>query len=179
MKVQGLDRETFLPARSRFQPYAAWYALIMSTIVLIISGYTLFYPGAFAADEFIFQCKHDFPCIATTLTRNQRSDGMVFIVIACFVGWKLVKRTRFRRGNEVDLVSDIQDLNDYTAEVSSAARVSRNASLIFCFSRFERERMHSPKQNGTPSRRRFSEERMQMLSVHMPVTYMPVTKNVP
>lgn len=56
IKVQGLDRETFLPYRSRFQPFCAWYALIMSTIVLIISGYTLFYPGAFAADEFIFQC---------------------------------------------------------------------------------------------------------------------------
>lgn len=59
--VQGLDRETFLPYRSRFQPYAAWYALIMATIVLIISGYTLFYPGAFAADEFIFQCRLHLP----------------------------------------------------------------------------------------------------------------------
>jgi len=99
MKVQGLDRETFLPCRSRFQPYAAWYALIMATIVLIISGYTLFYPGAFKADEFIFQY------------------GMVFIVILCYVGWKVVKRTKFLKGNEVDLVSDIQDINDYTQDI--------------------------------------------------------------
>lgn len=57
IKAQGLDRETFLPYRSRFQPFAAWYALIMSTIVLGISGYYLFYPGAFLADQFIFACK--------------------------------------------------------------------------------------------------------------------------
>ena len=44
---------------------------------------------------------------------------MIFIVLACFIGWKLVKRTKFLRGNEVDLVSDIQDINDYTNDVSA------------------------------------------------------------
>lgn len=57
MKKQGLDRKVFLPYRSRLQPFAAWYAFIMSFCVLIISGYTLFYPGEFKTDLFIFQCK--------------------------------------------------------------------------------------------------------------------------
>ena len=43
IKAQGLDRKTFLPYRSRFQPYCAWYALTWATIILILSGYTLFY----------------------------------------------------------------------------------------------------------------------------------------
>lgn len=57
IKAQGIDRKKFLPYCSRVQPFAAWYALIMSTCVLGISGYTLFYPGAFAADQFIFACE--------------------------------------------------------------------------------------------------------------------------
>lgn len=56
MKKQGIDRKTFLPYRSVLQPYAAWYAFTMSFCVLVISGYTLFYPGEFKADLFIFQC---------------------------------------------------------------------------------------------------------------------------
>jgi len=98
MKAQGLDRKTFLPYRSRVQPYAAWYALTMATIVLGISGYYLFYPGAFKADEFIF------------------AYGMIFIVLAIFIGCKLIKRTHFLRPHEVDLVSDLQDINDYTED---------------------------------------------------------------
>lgn len=98
MKKQGLDRKTFLPYRSIFQPYAAWYAFIMSTCVLIISGYTLFYPGEFKVDLFIFQY------------------GMIFIVLAVIIGWKLIKRTRFLRGTEVDLVSDLREIEEYTED---------------------------------------------------------------
>ncbi|KAK9895840.1 hypothetical protein P389DRAFT_152416 [Cystobasidium minutum MCA 4210] len=101
MKAQGLDRKVFLPYRSRLQPYAAWYAFIMSFCVLIISGYTLFYPGAFKTDLFIFQY------------------GMIFIVMAVFIGWKVVKRTRFFRGTEVDLHSDLAEIDAYTADYNA------------------------------------------------------------
>lgn len=57
IKKQGINRKQFLPYRSRFQPFAAWYAFIMSTCVLGISGYTLFLPGNFEVDQFIFACK--------------------------------------------------------------------------------------------------------------------------
>jgi amino acid transporter len=57
MKAQGLKREEFLPYRSWAQPYAAWFALIVSTIILILSGYTLFYPGRWSTVDFIFQCE--------------------------------------------------------------------------------------------------------------------------
>lgn len=62
IKKQGLDRKTFLPHTSRFQPYAAWYALIMASLVLFFSGYELFLPGKFAADSFIFTCELKAAC---------------------------------------------------------------------------------------------------------------------
>lgn len=80
IKKQGLDRATFLPYRSRFQPFAAWYALVMSLCVLGISGYYLFLPGAFLADQFVF------------------AYGMVFVVLAIIIVWKPLKRTRLWRG---------------------------------------------------------------------------------
>lgn len=98
MKAQGLKREEFLPYRSWAQPYAAWFALIISTIILILSGYTLFYPGRWSTVDFIFQY------------------GMVFICIAIVLFWKVFKRTKFLKGHEVDLTSDLQDINDYTEE---------------------------------------------------------------
>lgn len=44
------------------------------------------------------------------------ADGMVFVVLAIIIVWKPLKRTRFFRAYEVDLVSDVQDINDYTED---------------------------------------------------------------
>lgn len=46
---------------------------------------------------------------------------MIFIILAIYIGCKIIKRTRFLRGHEVDLVSDLQDINDYTEDVSGKA----------------------------------------------------------
>lgn len=123
MKAQGLKREEFLPYRSWAQPYAAWFALIISTTILILSGYTLFYPGRWSTVDFIFQCE----CQKTVINHRRMTDfrliyttdGMVFICIAIVLFWKVFKRTKFLRGHEVDLTSDLQDINDYTEEVRS------------------------------------------------------------
>lgn len=96
IKKQGLDRKTFLPYVSRWQPFAAWYALVMSTIVLVISGYELFYPGAFQADSFIF------------------TYGMIFVSAFIYIVWKVLKRTHINKGAEVDLVSDVAIFATYT-----------------------------------------------------------------
>lgn len=50
------------------------------------------------------------------------ADGMVFVVLAIVIVWKAVKRTRFYRGHEVDLTSDLQDIHDYTEHVSRTLR---------------------------------------------------------
>jgi len=114
MKKQGLSRDEFLPYRSRFQPFAAWYALVMSILVLLISGYYLFIPGNFAADEFIF------------------AYGMIFVVIVLALGWKLIKRTKFQRGHEVDLTSGLEAIEAYTQayEASIAGKKKSIASRI-------------------------------------------------
>lgn len=43
---------------------------------------------------------------------------MVFVVIAIVLVWKPLKRTRFMRAHEIDFVTDIDEINDYTEDVS-------------------------------------------------------------
>lgn len=126
IKAQGLDRETFLPTRSRFQPYAAYWGLSMSTTVLVLSGYTLFYPGQFNATQFVWACE---PREAGWVWTNKLilqiiADGMVFIVIAIVIGWKLVKRSKFLSPLEVDLHTDLAEIEDYTREFNERQKLA-------------------------------------------------------
>lgn len=63
-------------------------------------------------------------------------DGMIFIVLAIIIGWKLIKRTRYLRGTEVDLVSDLAELDEYTADVSMLG-CTESAAADTLFSRFK------------------------------------------
>lgn len=63
-------------------------------------------------------CSVEIPRLLLALTTCLLlTDGMVFIVLAIIIGWKVVKRTRFLRGEEVDLITDLKDIDDYTEEV--------------------------------------------------------------
>jgi amino acid transporter len=41
---------------------------------------------------------------------------MIFVVIAIIIAWKVVKRTRFLKPEEVDLHTDLQEIEDYTRD---------------------------------------------------------------
>ena len=45
MRVQGIDRNEYLPTPSRFQPYAGYWALFWASIFLWVQGYAVFLSG--------------------------------------------------------------------------------------------------------------------------------------
>ncbi|OAK98564.1 hypothetical protein IQ06DRAFT_20706 [Phaeosphaeriaceae sp. SRC1lsM3a] len=92
--VQGLDRRT-LPYRGMFQPYAAWYALVCTFIMTFVGGYTVFLEGMWDVPNFLF------------------SYLMVFLFPTLFIGWKLLKRTKWHKPHEVDLVTDLAEIEEY------------------------------------------------------------------
>ncbi|RDW87294.1 hypothetical protein BP5796_02988 [Coleophoma crateriformis] len=51
-KKQGIDRNE-LPWKGPFQPYAAWIALVMFTILLLTGGYTVFIHGEWSTETFV------------------------------------------------------------------------------------------------------------------------------
>ncbi|KAF5355742.1 hypothetical protein D9756_003931 [Leucocoprinus leucothites] len=52
MKAQNIDRRK-LPFSSRLQPFAAWYAMFMTLIICITSGWQVFLRGGWATDIFV------------------------------------------------------------------------------------------------------------------------------
>ncbi|KAL2223470.1 general amino acid permease AGP2 [Thermoascus aurantiacus ATCC 26904] len=97
LEAQGISRDS-LPYKGRFQPYAAWYALTATFIMTFVGGYTVFLPGNWDVPTFLF------------------SYTMIGVFPVLFVGWKVVKRTRWRRPEEVDLIKDVAEFEEYTRE---------------------------------------------------------------
>ncbi|EXJ81650.1 hypothetical protein A1O1_07715 [Capronia coronata CBS 617.96] len=93
-KAQGLDRST-LPYTGWFQPYCGWIGLVVETLVVIFFGYSSFTPW-------------DVGTFFSNYT-------MVLVAPVLFVGWKLIKKTRFVRPLEADLVWDRPIVDAYEA----------------------------------------------------------------
>ncbi|KAK7407832.1 hypothetical protein QQX98_010003 [Neonectria punicea] len=90
MKAQGIDRNTFLPSVSRYQPFAGYWAFCWSFLFLWLQGYAVFLKGNWEISTFIF------------------NYGIIALAAAVGLGWKIAKRTPFHRSEDVDLVSGLQ-----------------------------------------------------------------------
>ena len=93
-KVQGVDRSK-LPYCGRFQPYCGWIALVWMILILILQDYTALYP--WSTMEFFIHY------------------AMVIFAVCLFFGWKLLKKTRFVRPCEMDLVWEGPAIDAYEA----------------------------------------------------------------
>jgi amino acid transporter len=97
-KAQGLDRKT-LPYRGYFQPYGAYIGAAWMSIMVFFFGYSSFLEGNW--DTLTFFSYYT----------------MAFVAIITFTGWKLLKRTRFVRPSEADLVWDRPIIDAYEANL--------------------------------------------------------------
>lgn len=92
-KEQGIDRKS-LPYWGYINAgaFGAWYALILISIVLFFSGYTVFLSGEWSPADFItnYLPVWLFPCL--------------------WAGYKLIKRTHFIRPHEMDFVSGLEEI---------------------------------------------------------------------
>ncbi|KAI4214603.1 MAG: hypothetical protein LQ351_003020 [Letrouitia transgressa] len=91
---QGLSRDS-LPYRSILQPYVAWYALSGTFVMTFVGGYTVFLPGQWDIPTFLF------------------SYTMIGVFPLLFIVWKLLKKTRWMRPEDVDLNKDIEEIEEY------------------------------------------------------------------
>ncbi|WVR06753.1 hypothetical protein IAU60_003788 [Kwoniella sp. DSM 27419] len=87
LRVQGIDRRN-LTFRSWYQPYQAWFCIVLFTVVLVFNGFAVFIhtdDGGFNVSDFF----------ASYVT-------LPFIGL-CFILWKLIKKTKFQRYEDIDL----------------------------------------------------------------------------
>ncbi|KAG8779652.1 hypothetical protein FRC12_023981 [Ceratobasidium sp. 428] len=76
MKAQGYSRDE-LPYKSPLQPYTAWFALVMVSLITFFSGFKVFLSGNFSAADFLSNYVN------------------VFAFIGLYAGWKLWTKSRY------------------------------------------------------------------------------------
>lgn len=96
MKAQGIDRKT-LPYASPFQPYFGYFCLFVISLVIFFKGFTAFI-GTFDYKSFI-----------------TNYIGLPLFAIL-FLGWKIVKKTRFVSSTDMDLSTGAREISDVQEE---------------------------------------------------------------
>ncbi|KAJ5403796.1 hypothetical protein N7509_003667 [Penicillium cosmopolitanum] len=100
LEAQGISRET-LPYRSWFQPYISYIAFTTTTIMAFVGGYTVFLPGNWSIPTFLF------------------SYTMIGVFPVLYFGWKFFHKTKFLKPEEVDLVTGLAEIEEYTRDYVS------------------------------------------------------------
>ncbi|OJK02570.1 hypothetical protein ASPACDRAFT_25506 [Aspergillus aculeatus ATCC 16872] len=93
--AQGVARQT-LPYRSWGQPYVAYIALVSTFVMTFVGGYTVFLPGNWDVPTFLF------------------SYTMIAVFPIIYVGYKLFCRTKLWKPEEVDIMTGVDDIDEYT-----------------------------------------------------------------
>lgn len=91
LKAQNIDRNT-LPLKVWYQPYLAIFGGVCAFCMIFISTYTTFLPGNWSIKSFLF------------------SYLMLFVDLVIFVGYKLIKRTKWRKSAEIDLTTGLREV---------------------------------------------------------------------
>ncbi|RAH41498.1 putative general amino acid permease (Agp2) [Aspergillus brunneoviolaceus CBS 621.78] len=113
--VQGVARQ-ILPYRSWGQPYVAYIALVSTFVMTFVGGYTVFLPGNWDVPTFLF------------------SYTMIAVFPIIYVGYKLFCRTKLWKPEEVDIMTGVDDIDEYTksyVEVPSRNPFSRFGDWLF------------------------------------------------
>ncbi|KAJ6255884.1 General amino acid permease [Drechslerella dactyloides] len=92
--AQDVDRSK-LPFCGKWQPYTAYYSLFFTFTMTFVGGFGVFLPGNWNLPTFFF------------------SYTMPVLVPTIFIVWKLVKRTRWVRAEEADLVDGLEEIEAY------------------------------------------------------------------
>jgi len=116
--VQGFDRN-LLPHTSVWQPFSAYYALTGCFVMTFVGGYTVFLPGMLYLPIFLaWKYRNDIDSrlgnwdVPTFLF----SYLMIGVFPTIFVGWKVIKRTKWLKPEEVVLrTSEVDEIDEYTA----------------------------------------------------------------
>ncbi|KAG8773013.1 hypothetical protein FRC12_002778 [Ceratobasidium sp. 428] len=93
LKKQGLSRDDF-PYKAPFQPYASWFGAIFVFLVLLFNGFTVFLRGNWDVSTFLAA----YICLPIF--------GLFYLY------WKIVKRTKWVRLEDMDFVTGRRELDD-------------------------------------------------------------------
>ncbi|OTA95654.1 hypothetical protein M434DRAFT_393502 [Hypoxylon sp. CO27-5] len=112
LKAQG--KEHLLPFKNWTYPAGPIIAIVLNSFIVLIQGWSCFSPK-FSAVDFV----------------SYYIELPVFALM--FVVWKLVKRTKFKRASEMDLVTDVYTKDDVEPEEDGLVQRMKRIGGWFCF----------------------------------------------
>ncbi|KAI9924012.1 hypothetical protein MW887_007470 [Aspergillus wentii] len=101
LEAQGISRDS-LPYKGRGQPYVAYIALTATTVMAFVGGYTVFLPGNWSVPTFLF------------------SYTMIGVFPVIYFGWKFIHKTEVKKLEDIDLVTGVAEIDDYTRNFVTA-----------------------------------------------------------
>jgi amino acid transporter len=119
LKVQGISRDT-LPYKGWGQPYVAWLGVVLFSVTLAIYGYALFY---------------NFD-VGTFFTYY----AMCFVCIILWIGFKVIKRSKFVKPEEADLVWERPQIDAYEASIDAPLGIWTDIWLSVTFQKEKKQR---------------------------------------
>jgi yeast amino acid transporter len=93
LRAQGISRPESM-YQNKLQPYLAYYTVFWTTILILISGITVFWD--FSADKFV------------------ASYINIPLFVSFYLAWKYIKRTNFRSIRDMDFVTVSDWVVDYS-----------------------------------------------------------------
>ncbi|USP79585.1 hypothetical protein yc1106_06859 [Curvularia clavata] len=112
LKAQG--KTHLLPFRNWMYPWGPIICIVLNTFIVLVQGWTAFSPS-FASVDFV----------------SFYLELPVFFVM--IVGWKLLKKTKFRRASEMDLETDVYTKDDMEPEEKGWKGTGKRVATWFCF----------------------------------------------
>ena len=127
-KAQGFQRRD-LPYYAWFQPYCGYIALVWMIICVFCYGYTSFKP--WSTEGFFL------------------NYIMLMLMPFLYLGWKLFKKTRFLRTDEVDLKWDADLVAAYeAAETDPPTTFWREMFNLLTFSKMRQRRVKAQRESN-------------------------------
>ncbi|KAK5114740.1 hypothetical protein LTR62_002314 [Meristemomyces frigidus] len=112
IKAQG--KEHLLPFKNWTYPVGPILAVVLNSFLVLVQGWSCFSPS-FSGVEFV-SYYIELPIMAVMI-----------------IAWKLIKRTRFQKANEMDLVTDVYTIDDIEPEEKKWESRGKRIATMFCF----------------------------------------------
>lgn len=112
LKAQG--KEHLLPFRNWTYPWGPIVAIVLNSFLVLVQGWSSF-KGGFSPVDFV----------------SYYIELPVFVLMV--IVWKLVKKTKFRRAHEMDLVTDVYTKEDMEVEEDGWRGRGKRIGTWLCF----------------------------------------------
>ncbi|KAL2126741.1 hypothetical protein VTI74DRAFT_320 [Chaetomium olivicolor] len=111
----GLERQGkthLLPFKNWTYPWGPWIAIVLNSILVLVQGWSCFSPNFDAVSFVSFYI--ELP-----------------VMLVMFLAWKLIKRTKFVRLDDMDLETDVYPVQEPTEEKGWRSRLKGAATWLF------------------------------------------------